>query len=67
MINKIDTIKPCYCCKNKANFKMQLNKKEFYFCKDCLNNLYSNIGKFIMPKSPESLLKRDNRIKNERF
>jgi len=67
MIEKVYIKKTCFICKNEANFKIKFNKKEFTICKNCLNNLYSEIGGYILPKSPKSILTKDNRIKNERF
>ena len=33
-------------------------KHKFYLCKDCLNTLYQNIGKFVTPKSPKNIISK---------
>ena len=40
-------------------------KHKFCLCKDCLNKLYKNIGKFITPKSPKNLMIK--RLKEEDY
>lgn len=68
MIEK--TKKECECnfCKERTEvFKFLKSKKKFLICSNCLNILYTEIGKLLIPKSPTSVLKKDNKIKIERF
>lgn len=48
-------------------YKIVAHKKDFDICKGCLNNLYEDIGETLTPKSPESVLKKENRIIKEEF
>lgn len=55
-------------CNNLSEYKI-LNKRfvfngSFYFCKDCLNELYTLIGSQIVPKSPQPIFKKKG-VKNE--
>lgn len=60
-IDKIKKIKKCEQddCKNLAialvSYK-NIFKHNFCLCKDCLNLLYKNIGKFVTPKSPRNVV-----------
>ncbi|MBE5745759.1 MAG: hypothetical protein E7359_00515 [Clostridiales bacterium] len=68
MIEINEKITICDKCKQKnKNYQIILNKKKIFLCNDCLNLLYKSIGKFVVPKSPQSILKKDNKIKYERF
>lgn len=59
----------CTICGLKVSefYKIVANKKDLDVCKGCLSNLYINIGEILTPKSPESVLKKDNRIIKEKF
>lgn len=58
----------CDRCKTKNKvYQLNINKKKILLCNHCLNILYQEIGKFIIPKSPTSILKKDNKIVDERF
>ena len=66
-INKENLIN-CTNCKTKVEgYKILINKKKICLCEKCLNALYSEIGKNLLPKSLKSILKKDNRILRERF
>lgn len=68
MIKVNDKIVNCDNCKNKTkNYIISINKKKFCLCGNCLNIFYKEIGGYLVPKSPKSILKKDNRIKFERF
>lgn len=36
----------------------------YYFCKDCLNELYELVGSMVVPKSPQPIFKKKG-VKNE--
>ena len=36
-----------------------------YLCKDCMNNLYSELAKRIVPKSPDNMLNKRKVKKGE--
>ena len=64
----IKTKKCTICGLNYDEFyKIVAYKKDFNICKGCLDNLYNDIGKTLVPKSPESMLKKDNKIKEKEF
>ena len=49
-------------CKNLADFSI-VNKKfifdgSFYLCSSCMNDLYKEIGKFIVPKNIKPIYKK---------
>lgn len=68
MINFKVKTKVCDYCKNKDKiFELNIGKKNVYLCDKCLHVLYSELGTKLVPKSPTSILKKDNRIKDERF
>ncbi len=60
-IEKVKHIKKC-CqdnCKNIATVCVtykNIFKRKFCLCKDCLNKMYKNIGKFVTPKSPQNVI-----------
>lgn len=60
-IEKIKHIEKC-CqddCKNIAVASViykNIFKHKFCLCKECLNKMYQNIGKFVTPKSPQNLI-----------
>ena len=47
-------------CTNMAKYGLTSKKvKSFtslYLCNDCINKLYENIGKYLVPKSPKHIL-----------
>lgn len=47
-------------CKNVSSYmivgKHFILSQNMYLCKDCLQQLYSTIGKLIVPKSPKNVL-----------
>lgn len=49
-------------CKNFADVKIEnegfVKSIGLYLCKDCMNELYSTIGKHIVPKSPDNMLNK---------
>ncbi len=54
-------------CKNIAEYKIE---KEGFFrsvglnlCKDCVNDIYKNLAQIIVPKSPDNMLNK--RIKTK--
>ncbi len=53
-----------YGCKNMADFSFKTRKvfqKELHFCRSCLNDLYSAIGKNIVPKAAETPFKKKSK------
>ncbi|MBQ0017554.1 MAG: hypothetical protein KBT30_02865 [Clostridiales bacterium] len=34
-------------------------KHKFYLCKDCMNKMYEKMGKFLTPKSPKNIIKKN--------
>lgn len=71
MIKFLKINKPINCtiCGLKVRdfYKIVANKRDLDICKGCLQNLYAEIGETLTPKSPESVLKKDNRIIKEEF
>lgn len=59
----------CYFCKVKQNkiYKILNNKKDIDLCDKCLKILYEKIGEKILPKSPTTILKKDNRINKSEY
>lgn len=60
-IEKINHIKKCDQdnCTNIATVSVgykNIFKHKFCLCKDCLNKMYKNIGKFVTPKSPKNII-----------
>ena len=56
-------------CANKCDYVI-VNKKfvfdgNFYLCSNCLNTLYNEIAKFIIPKSLKPIYKKGG--KNEKY
>ena len=56
-----------YLCRNLAEYRVVtgsggisrlLGGSGLYFCRDCLTALYAAIGKEIVPKSPDNLIKK---------
>lgn len=49
-------------CRNKADYALRAHKVfrvgNLYFCEDCLRDLYSQIGKFLVPKSISNVNKK---------
>lgn len=49
-------------CSNKAEYMLKSRKMfkigDMFFCKQCLEELYAEIGKIIIPKSPENIFKK---------
>lgn len=52
-------------CGKIANYQFVFSKKTFCICKSCLNNLYSCIGKILIPKSPVNFLNDENIKKSD--
>lgn len=53
-------------CPNISEFRV-VNKKfvfsgSVYLCKDCLEELYSMISRFITPKSPKPIFKKKGEV-----
>ena len=68
MIDKLN-LENCNCdqegCGERAVAKITFKnifKHKFQLCKKCLNKFYTNVGKFLTPKSPKNILKKE--IKN---
>lgn len=59
----------CTICGLKVSefYKIVAHKKDLDVCKGCLDNLYINIGENLTPKSPESVLKKENKVIKEEF
>lgn len=62
-IEKMNHIKKCDQdgCNNVAVASVgykNIFKHNFCLCKDCLNVLYKNIGKFVTPKSPKNIISK---------
>lgn len=56
----------CSLCNTKTEvLKVELLNK--LICKNCADILFKNLSKILVPKSPKSVLKKDNIIKIERF
>ena len=67
MINKNLHIK-CLDCKSKdEGYEIILGNKKYCLCENCFKNFYTVMGKMVLPKSPTSILKKDNKVKIERF
>ncbi len=69
-IEKLKNIKKCDQdeCKNIATICLtykNIFKHRFCLCKDCLNKMYKNIGKFVTPKSPKNLIIK--KLKEENY
>ncbi len=52
----------CSGCNNQSSYTI-VNKKfvfdgNFYLCEDCLKQLYSMMGKILIPKSPQPIYKK---------
>ena len=49
-------------CRNEANIKIQKNgffkSAGLFLCKDCMNELYSELGLRIVPKSIDNMLNK---------
>ncbi len=49
-------------CKNKADYMIKSRKifgiGDMYFCRECLESLYDEIGKIVTPKSPNNINKK---------
>ncbi len=49
-------------CKNVSSYvirnKRFLASQNMYLCKDCMHELYSQIAKLIVPKSPKNILNK---------
>ena len=48
-------------CKNMAEFSISTKKvfsSKMHFCKECLNGLYLEIGKKLVPKAPKTPFKK---------
>ena len=49
-------------CNHMADYSIDLKRGIFAgttdICKDCLNDLYSLAGKFLVPQSPTNLIKK---------
>ncbi len=56
-------------CKNIADFKVE--KSGFFrsvglnLCNCCINELYSEIGKIVVPKSPENIFNKKIKVTKE--
>ena len=66
---KLDVKARCdnYLCRNLAEYRIATGSGAFsrllggsglYFCRNCLTELYAAIGKEIIPKSPDNLIKK---------
>ena len=54
-----------YGCKNYAEFSVQTNKffaNKMHFCKECLNGLYLEIGKNLVPKAIKTPFKKGDTL-----
>lgn len=55
-------------CKSHASHKIcgfGKTKKELHLCETCLNKLYREIGKIVVPKAVENQFKNPKRIREE--
>lgn len=56
-------------CENRCDYVI-VNKRfvfdgNVYLCKDCLNLLYGEIGKFVVPKAIKPIYKKGGKDKDE--
>ena len=49
-------------CNNTAKYTLQFKKRvlasNMYFCENCLKELYCDLGKIFVPKSPQNFMKK---------
>ena len=59
----------CTICGLKVRdfYRIIADKKDLDVCKGCFQNLYTEIGETLTPKSLENILKKDNRVIKEKF
>ncbi len=58
-------------CFNLAEYNMALKKSflnsgAMYFCKNCLNQMYSSIGKVVIPQSVKSVYKKNSKVDGDK-
>ena len=56
-------------CKNNAKYKLVIKKSllfsGLYLCDDCAKNIYTDLGKLFVPKSPTNVIKKKSGVINE--
>lgn len=73
MIKKLDKSMHIKCdtmgCKNRATYKIVVKKSlmfsGIYLCDECAKNVYTDLGKLFVPKSPTNVLKKKSGVINE--
>lgn len=59
--------KCCACCKADAKYEIILKKSlmgSVALCENCLREMYSEIGKILIPKSPENIIKKKLEVRS---
>lgn len=64
---KVDGVKgKCVGCKADAKYEIVLKKSLLggvYLCENCMREIYSEIGKILVPKSPENIIKKKAEVR----
>lgn len=51
------------CCKRDAGYALvpqgAMPRNYIYLCEECLSDMYCEIGKIVVPKSPQNVFERD--------
>lgn len=65
---KVDGVKnKCIGCRADAKYEIVLKKSllgGMCLCENCMREIYSEIGKILIPKSPENIIKKKAEVRN---
>ena len=54
-------------CKEDAKYSVQIKKSllggNLCLCENCMRELYASVGKILIPKSPENIIKKKTEVK----